>query len=92
MRQVQWLGQVDYGGAFPAPCSATNPCPTGFNCINGACVPSAVPRTATPAPFPRINPALLPAVKQPEPKKTDNTVLWVLGGTIVLGVLYYAMK
>jgi len=29
---------------------------------------------------------------QPAPKKTDNTALYVIGGVIGLGVLYYAMQ
>lgn len=88
MRQVTWLGQIQFGGQFPGPCSASNPCPAGFNCINGACVPARLPTTP-----PRINPALIPAL-QPvaPPEKKDNTVFWVLGAVIGAGILYYAIQ
>lgn len=91
-RQVKWLGQVD-AVEWPAPCGPNNPCQTGFACINGACVPSV--RVVTPATAPQIDPTLIPQIQplvQPPAKKTDNTALWVIGGLIGAGVLYYAIQ
>lgn len=80
-RQVKWLGQGVPRTQFTI-CDANRPCPAGNTCVNGACVPDA------------FNPTLLRAVTpvQPAAPKKDNTVLWVLGGVIGLGVLYYAVQ
>ncbi len=91
MRQVQWLGQIQYGGTFPAPCSPSNPCPAGFQCVNGACQPVA-PSPRVNQPLPKIDPRLIPQLQPVAPKKTDNTVFWVLGAAIGAGILYYAIQ